>query len=81
MAAADYRLCDLCNGKAFYDANLNYDNNVNDKRQPFRLAGEHQIANPELRQRGYRLDYVGDWAVLCEDCAKTHQTQIVPKSK
>ena len=24
MAYADYRLCDLCNGKTFYDANLNY---------------------------------------------------------
>lgn len=25
MAAADYYLCDCCGGKAFYDANLNYD--------------------------------------------------------
>jgi len=24
MALCDYRLCDQCNGKAFYDANLNY---------------------------------------------------------
>lgn len=24
MALCDYRLCDKCNGKAFYDANLNY---------------------------------------------------------
>lgn len=25
MAAADYRLCDLCRAKAFYDCTLNYD--------------------------------------------------------
>lgn len=25
MALADYRLCDVCNGKAFYDAELRYD--------------------------------------------------------
>ena len=25
MAMADYYLCDVCGGKAFYDANLNYD--------------------------------------------------------
>jgi hypothetical protein len=25
MAAADYRLCDVCQCKTFYDANLNYD--------------------------------------------------------
>ena len=25
MAMADYRQCDLCGCKAFYDANLNYD--------------------------------------------------------
>ena len=25
MAAADYRLCDKCGAKCFYDANLNYD--------------------------------------------------------
>lgn len=25
MARSDYYLCDKCDGKAFYDANLNYD--------------------------------------------------------
>lgn len=25
MALADYRLCDICGRKTFYDANLNYD--------------------------------------------------------
>lgn len=25
MAMSDYRLCDVCDGKAFYDLNLNYE--------------------------------------------------------
>jgi hypothetical protein len=24
------------------------------------------------------LDYVGDWAVICTECSKTHKTQIIP---
>lgn len=27
MAYCDYRHCDVCDAKAFYDANLNYDDN------------------------------------------------------
>lgn len=57
MALADYRLCDVCGRKAFYDANLNYDFN-------------------EYPETG--LSNLGDWSVLCRDCAKTHTTQIVP---
>jgi len=62
MAAADYRLCDVCNRKAFYDANLNYDY---DKRD----------ANGEPS-----LDYLGAWAVICTDCAKTHEVKIVERA-
>ncbi len=80
MASVDYRLCDLCERKAFYDANLNYDFGQRGKNgaawenpeQPFRVAGEDQ-------SYGAQLDYLGDWAVLCTDCAKTHRTQIVPR--
>lgn len=25
MAAADYRLCDVCNSKCYYDSNIDYD--------------------------------------------------------
>jgi hypothetical protein len=57
MAAADYRLCDVCGRKTFYDANLNYE--WDDK-------GE------------MRLDSLGTWSVICEDCAKTHKTAVVP---
>ena len=27
---------------------------------------------------GYKLQYLGDWAVICRDCAKTHKTIVVP---
>ena len=31
MAGVDYRRCDVCRGKAFYDADLNYDYDKTDK--------------------------------------------------
>ena len=68
MAAADYRLCDVCDGKAFYDANLNYDYDSDTERP--RVTGEASYGPP--------LDYLGDWAVLCTDCAKRYRTKIVP---
>jgi len=59
MAAADYRLCDCCNGKVFYDSNLNYEYS-------------------EVLPSGHMaLDYLGDWAVICSDCAKTHKTVVL----
>lgn len=72
MAMADYRQCDVCGCKAFYDANLNYD--YPDKN------GNDQWGNPavKVRDSGYTLDHLGDWAVLCIDCAKTHKAVIVP---
>ena len=81
MAAADYRLCDVCDGKAFYDANLNYehgrDNEWAKSKTPFRWAGEEQ-GKPESDDWLLRLDYLGDRAVICSDCAKTHKTIVVP---
>lgn len=55
MAAADYRLCDVCDRKTFYDTELNYD---------FETYPKH----------GLRL---GDWKVICEDCAKVHKCVVV----
>jgi hypothetical protein len=57
MAAADYRLCDICDCKTFYDSNLDYD---------FQEYPEH----------GLRL---GDWKVICSECAKTHEVVIQEK--
>ena len=63
MALADYRLCDVCGSKVFYDANLNYDfDDCNEEGQP-------------------SLDYLGDWAVICIDCAKEWKTVCVKKAK
>lgn len=82
MAMSDYRLCDVCEGKAFYDARLNYGDGTDEWHKndpPFRIAGEDQYSKLDFNQKyGTRLDYVGDWAVLCHDCAKTHKTIVVP---
>lgn len=64
MAMADYRLCDVCASKAFYDANLSY----------------QRTTDPEEMIRGWngtKLHWLGDWAVLCRECAKTHKCEIV----
>jgi hypothetical protein len=84
MARSDYRLCDVCDGKAFYDANLNYEHGPSEYRPdepPYRVAGDEQYPNtPEFTAKyGMRLDYVGDWAVICTDCARTHRTAILPR--
>ena len=80
MAGGDYRSCDVCGGKTFYDANLSYgDESDWADYMPYRVAGNEQYGDPEALQKyGMRLPYVGDWAVICDDCAKTHRTQIVP---
>ncbi len=67
MAGADYRLCDKCRGKAFYDATLNY-HHAGTEKEAFRCAG--QLTNLNLGR-------LGDWAVLCSECAKTHKCIIV----
>lgn len=67
MAAADYRLCDLCGRKAFYDSNLNYEFG----------SREHPIPDDEkIRDSMFKLDHLGDWSVICRDCAKTHHCCI-----
>lgn len=67
MAASDYRHCDMCGGKAFYDANLNYQ------------CGSEIPREDKIRGGEYKLDHLGDWAVLCRTCAKTHQCAIVER--
>ena len=78
MALSDCRLCDVCGGKAFYDSHLNYDTGekVDGKweysKTPYRIAGE------DIGKFAPGLDYVGDWAVICTECAKTHRVAILP---
>lgn len=71
MSAADYRLCDVCSAKVFYDASLNYERAT--EAEP-----SAKIAGVEPAYYGYRLMNLGDWAVLCRECATTHRTAIVP---
>ena len=82
MALSDYRLCDFCERKAFYYPNLNYCDGTDEWHPddtPFRFAGKEQYDDPEFNQKyGMRLDYIGDWAVICSDCSKTHKTIVVP---
>lgn len=81
MARADYRCCDVCDQKVFYDANLNYEDVPSDRDDvgAFRTAGEPQYPTPEFVEKyGMRLDYLGDWAVICHTCAKTHKCVVVP---
>jgi hypothetical protein len=81
MARSDYRGCDVCDGKAFYDANLNYEDAKSEwHREPYRVAGAPQYpGNPEFNEKyAISLDYVGDWAVICTDCSPRFRTLIEP---
>lgn len=76
MAAADYRHCDVCDTKVFYDSNLNYEWSCDeDWHVPFRTNGTPQVGE---RRHQMRLDFLGDWSVICGNCAKTHKTIVVP---
>ena len=69
MALADYYLCDICECKTFYDGNVPY--------------GEYQEGIQQNPKTGHPWPdgNVGDMAVLCRECAKTHQIAITPNAK
>ena len=68
MAMADYRLCDVCGGKSFYDANLNYEYPDGHDGPGIRNAGEVEP--------GLGLERVGDWVVICKECSKKYKAVI-----
>lgn len=72
MASGDYRSCDVCGCKTFYDAKLNYsyseDKDENSEFRPIR--GKH-----------VQLERTGDWKVICHNCAETHEVVIVKISQ
>lgn len=71
MASGDYRSCDVCNCKCFYDANLNYEHSdESEKKKTVLYNGKDSYM---------RLDWLGAWAVLCDDCSETHSAIIVKK--
>lgn len=69
MAYADYRHCDVCGTKCFYDTNLNYE---------FRDSEWVELDEID-KARGYKLDYLGQWAVICKDCMKDYEVVIQKK--
>jgi hypothetical protein len=65
MASADCRLCDVCNDKTFYDSTLDY-----------------VTTKPGHPEYPYMVPVgLGAWAVICENCAKTHEVRVHPKSE
>ena len=70
MAAADYRLCDVCEAKTFYDAELNYEFG----------GAEISCRNGGDMVLGQELQGLGDWIVICKKCAQTHEIVLQPKS-
>jgi hypothetical protein len=75
MAYADYRHCDICDRKTFYDANLNYEQGKSV------LASDFARINGEPAAWGYKLDSLGDWSVICRDCAKKFKTVTVERTQ
>lgn len=74
MAYSDYKLCDVCEEKAFYDTSLHYET-VNNK-------DDHQVEYLENNKPSHMvLDRLGAWAVLCNKCAKNYEAIIVPKKE
>lgn len=64
MAMCDYRWCNVCGCKAFYDANLHYEDDA-----PLAQNEQELPAGP-----------VADMACLCGECLKTHKIAIVPRT-
>lgn len=71
MAYADYKLCDICGEKAFYDSNLNYEWSTKQDPIPENLMYK-EVGIPIHM----KLDRLGDWAVLCRNCSKTYKCVI-----
>jgi hypothetical protein len=63
MALADYRLCDVCEKKCFYDSNVSY----NDAQD---ADDDHVEGMP---------GWTGDWRVICVECTKTHAVIVVKR--
>lgn len=66
MAAADYYLCDICDSKTFYDAELPYG------------EWDDMQENPETHHP-WPDGNVGGMVVICKKCAETHKIVITEK--
>jgi len=74
LASADYKLCDICSCKTFYDANVDYEGAelCGDMKCPRKHSGDFHID-----EQGCPLPLgVGDWKVICFECSKTNRVII-----
>ena len=71
MAGADYRLCDICDRKTFYNANLNYEFE-RDSWKPFEGID---------KRRGWKLDNLGDWICLCKECSEKYKVVVMDREE
>ena len=74
MAIFDYRLCDVCGIKTFYDANIDY----------VEFETDGPVVMYDLKVDGKTEEvacplHVGGWAVLCKGCIETHDVEIVKR--
>ena len=67
MALADYYLCDVCECKTFYDANLPH--------------GETDTEAYRPKKPWWPDGDVGAMVVLCKGCAETHRVVIEKKQR
>lgn len=74
MAGGDYRSCDVCGGKTFYDANISYEwpDGDDDYRD------HHMRTCGELEWPAMSMHSVGDIAVLCWRCTLQYRTAVEP---
>lgn len=56
------------------DANLNYEWPCRDGKDSW---GNKIEESDLVRDSGHKLDNLGDWSVICRDCAKTHKCVVV----
>lgn len=73
MAGADYRNCDVCGDRCFYDANLSYEYD-----SEFAKSGGVKANN---RATYLELGRLSRWVVVCKECSQKYRTAIVVKGK
>lgn len=70
MAYVDYYHCAVCDGKAFYDAEIDWQYQYVAKSPPHEW--NHELCKPPYRH-GVSV------VVLCEDCWRTHEIKVAPR--
>jgi len=71
MAAADYRLCDVCDAKTFYDTTLGYEFEE-DSWAPFDEID---------KKRGWKLGNLGDWICICKECSEKYKVVLMDREE